>query len=294
MPKILNPTWLDEIGLKSGLLRFKNENIEDYRIRLTSHIHNLPESNQASFLEKLSTLIGEENIELFNIDLVKDEKGIPVAEDPRIEITSSFLKVWKNYEETKDNPDLSLDIHNKEESYFLKDVYEKLITLDFIVVEPLTWNKGLHYYKSKNLAYSNTDGYTYSFPLSGIKINELPNQYIKNAIFSSKFRYSIDVGYLIHEQLDREDGDYHLDKVNGIVFSSLIGGGEVSYSYRKFPFKIKWEFIRSLPVNDSDIDFIFKNNLIGKEGLPERLLLNGYGAKINNEILAIHSLQWGK
>ena len=57
MPKILNPTWLDEIGLKSGLLRFKNEDIETYRERLITHVHNLPKSNQENFLKKLRVLI---------------------------------------------------------------------------------------------------------------------------------------------------------------------------------------------------------------------------------------------
>ena len=290
----LHSTYIDEIGFRFGFPRFESESLEHYRKRLFQHISDLPEATQKSFFSTLNRYIGDMDKQVFTIEpvLVHDAvKNIDtfLAPDLKIEIDSCFFRVWSDFKNKPDEPEVELDIWNRGTGYFLKDVYEAVEGLDFVTI---TANrKSWQYWKSSHLKCNSTSLYKVNHLLDGSKIHKLPNKNIDTITFTDKVAFK-------NEVYDYEDmnysGDYFVDYIEGLAFSYVPGRGSCDYSYYDFPFKIHWQTARSFALNDKSVDHITKDWLINSENKEQRLLLNSYGAKIANEILQIHPLQWGK
>ena len=92
-----------------------------------------------------------------------------------------------------------------------------------------------------------------------------------------------------------EVGKYYIDYLNGVIFTYEFVSGFLSYSYKKFPYRLFWQPIRSWPYNDSDKDYRMKDSMIADDtGTVAPLLLNEKGAKIANAVLGVHPLGWGE
>ncbi|MBM08009.1 MAG: hypothetical protein CMF69_00295 [Magnetovibrio sp.] len=294
---IQNATWIDEVGIKIGLPRFRDEDVAFYRKRILSFLNNPVESNQQGFIDNQHYPLPIKEKEMFEISLKEYEAdGFRwlQAEDPRVEIASCFLRVWSNYSKGGE-PDLELLLSDRENGYFVEDVYNALSSLDFIEVKKLSRDGDWEFLRSENLKYSNSLGYMSGELLQGNQMTKLSRRYIEDIFFENDTAYFEEVESFDLLQWNLPQlGQYYVDKVEGIVWSTKNGRESCSYSYRKFPMTIYWQPIKSVPINDKSIDYLFKDNLINKDGREERLLLNSYGARIVNEILAFHSLQWGK
>lgn len=294
-------TSLDELGILLGLPRLESEPIEDYRKRLTLQAEQRPNQSENSFISTISRNVGLFEQDIFEIDLVLDANGDPIAPAPRIEITSCFLRVWSNYPD--EAPELEIDIYNRGEGYFLKGVEDKLNSLSFISVkviaeQPDQEEDSYKYKKSWNLKICDTDKIVHRGTLLRTKMNRFydghrrPIKYIHNVLFSSPEIFENQVSS--YDSL-ASSGDYYIDSTNGIIFSESIGRGNISFEYRDFPFVLSYQPVKVLPFDDSDIDHIKKDYLVSDEsGLEERLVLNSYGAKVTNAVLKAHSLQWGE
>ena len=300
--RVLPSSWLDEIGTKYGMPRFKKEDYRSYRRRVLDHIRHLPEPTEKSYLRTINRTVGLEPKHLLEIKpkLIWDEvleEYKTLVPDPYIEIDSGFLRVFSGGgmgEELDDTePVIELDIVNRSGAYFLKDVFDALDTVDFLEVKPLVNLDDWKYKKSSHLAYGNTLGVRQSHGLIGSRINLLQNNHIIDIRFENDYNFANEIVAQDETGLSN-DGDYHIDYVDGIVFSKLPAVGNCFYTYRKFPYHLTWQPVKAYPFNDKSIDHLIKDNLINEDGIEERLLLNSYGAKIVNEILAIHPLQWGK
>tara|TARA_Y100001970_G_C14250877_1_gene871779 strand:- start:968 stop:1855 length:888 start_codon:yes stop_codon:yes gene_type:complete len=292
--KIINSTWLDEIGLKLGLIRFRNESLESFHQRCLLQARDLPEPTQISFVRTLSRTIGEQNIDIFKISPIKVNEFRITANDLRVEVDSCFFRVWSDYKNKKESPDLELNIRDRNGAYFLKDIYEELKKLDFINLKLMPRGKW-KYLKSKNLMYGSTDRYVSSYSLEeGSGLTKLKHNYIKNINFYNQSLEGSFVKEVSSRAEVRKKGQYYVDYVNGNVHSKGIDVGSCDYSYSQLPYTIKWQPVNTIPVNDKSYSYISKENLINENGKEERLLLNPYGAKIANKILLAHSLQWGE
>ena len=293
-----NSTWLDDQGLKLGFIRFENENIIDYRKRVLHYLNNLPENTEQGFIDSQNLELGKKDRALFEIHLKRyeaDDEIWNVALDPRVEIDSNFFRVWSNYRETENNPDLEVDLRNRKDGYFLEDIFNKVKELDFIEVKVLDEFDNWKYLKSQNLKHSTSLDFVSKESLRSIQYVKLVNENIRDIFFENTSVYTKEVNsYDLVDWEDFKNSNYYVDKVKGRIWSTRNGSGSCTYSYHAFPFKIMWQVAKTVPFNDKSIDHLIKDNLINENGLSERLLLNSYGARIVNEILATHSLQWGK
>ena len=292
--KQINSIWLDEIGVKLGIFRFKNESLESFHKRCLLQARDLPEPTQQSYIRTLGRTLALDTLKIFKISPVKTGEFSLLTPDLRIETDSCFLRVWSDYKNKKDFPELEINIYERGEKYFLKDVYEELKKLDFInlkVMQQGNWK----YRKSKNLMYGNTDRYVSNFPLEENNgLTKLKHKHIRyinfyNTSLEGSFVKEVDTRGGVNKR-----GEYWIDYVNGNVHSKGLDVGSCDYSYSQFPYYINWQPVNVLPVNDKSFNFISKDNLINENGKEERLLLKPYGAKIANKILLAHSLQWGE
>ena len=292
---------LDEVGISLGLQRLPEESLDAYRKRLALQAEDRPRVDERSFIDTISRTVGLFEERIFEIDLVLDGDGDPVAAAPRIEVSSCFLRVWSNYGTS--DPELVMDIYNRGKGYHLGDVYTSLNALSFITVTelpetPVEDKDSYKYKRSWFLKCGNTDALEFQGGLRRSRMNNLYNadgterKYIHNCLF--------DAGRIfLTEKASYDDlaepGDYYVDYTEGIVFTYITADGTVSYEYRKFPYTLKLQPVKVFPLYDKDIDHLRKDYLIkDSTGIKDRLQLNPYGAKLVNDMLRAYPLQWGE
>lgn len=281
------PTGLDELGLRIGLNRLEDETEVEYRQRLLLQLRRPPGASQVDYIASVGRTVGLLDELIWSIDLVLED-DVPIASDPRIEITSSRFKVWSDY--SNSILELDLDIYHRSGNYFLIDVYNVLSALDFISISTIT-TEDVDYWSSSKLMISNSDGYVNNERLKSSKLNQLEYNYINQALFSASHIFNTEVA---NADLVLNPGDYYIDKTNGRVFSFDIASSVISYSYRAFPFMIYWQPVRVYALNDADIKERLYSELVNTSGELEYSLLNERGAFIYNQVLKQHPLQWGK
>jgi len=278
----------DELGLHLSMPRLPEESLPSYRNRLLLQARKPPGASEQDYIKTLNRTVGQFEQRMFSIDLVLDSSGEPIAADPRVEINSTHIYVWSDY--NNNVLDLELNIWERGAGYFLYQVYNALNSLTFLSTSVLA--SGYEYLRSWNLAYGNTDGQVYRRSLGPSGMVNLEQRYIRDILFTLPQIFDNVVS--TQESLS-EPGDYFIDKTNGVLWSRDLAAGDCTFSYRDFPYTVWWQPIKAVPLNDGDIDHLLKDNLLeDTKGEEERLLLKPYGAKIVNEILSVHPLQWGK
>jgi hypothetical protein len=286
--KSLYPNGLDDIGVYLGLPRLPNETLADYQRRLLLEARDPSGSTQAKFVRSVGRRVGEFARPIFEVDLVLDGDGVPLAVDPYVEITSSYIRLYDDYE--NDSIDVELNFFDRTNGYFLRDVWTAIDASTIFTIVAL--DDSYDFLQSRYLRYGNSDKYVYSELLRSSVENRLQFSNVKE--FSPK-----QLGVFINEVVDVAsivaNGDYYIDYYNGIIFSYNIQSGYVSYVYRDFPFRIIYEPVHVWPLNDPDKKEFFKSNLISDTtGAGEKVLLTSTGAEIINDVLNVHPMTWGR
>jgi len=294
--KLLPSSWLDELAIRQGLFRFSNEGHQAFRRRVMAHLRSFPKPTEKSFMETLSMNVGLAPVPLLNIHLKEVWNDITneintLAPDPYISISATRIKIWSDLE----NDALALDLSflEKENGRFLSDIFSALESLDFITVEYLCDTSVWGTRDSRNLRYGDSRELVLNEPLDAATANRLDHNYIEEVSFINEFSYSRELPDTDPTDLV-QDGDYHIDYRNGIVFSVTPGPGNCTYTRRVFPFCLYWDPVRAYPLYDEDANNLIYDLSIGDDGKAQRNVLNSSGADLVNEILQIHPLQWGE
>lgn len=285
--KFLVPNGLDELGFKLGMTRFDNETLADFRRRLLLEARDPAGASQDDFIRSIGRQVALFDIPVFEISLITDANAVPLAPDPYIEVTSTHLRAYSDFDNSV--LDFELNIIDRDSAYFLKDVYASFTASSFFSVKIL--DDDYAYKKSRQLKYANTNRF---FPAE-----RLSQSFEHKLMFGNiKTLHAQAFDVFINEKTSQndlaEDGDFYIDYVNGVIFTHSMMKAFVSYVYREFPYRLLWQPVRTFPFNDPDIDFLIKDTLIDdNDAQPQHLLLNSHGAEIVNKILSIHSLGWG-
>lgn len=286
--QIAIPVGLDEAGLRLGLERVPNEPLADFRRRLLAEARDPATSSEDSFIRGVGRKIGELDKLVLTVDLVLDSNGEPLAADPYLEITSTHLRAYYNYDERQ--VDVEVFFENRNDGYWLVDVYNALAASSYfsVVTEP----EYSAYIRSRTLRYGTSSKYRQQHPLFPSYQNKLRHKYIKDIRFSatSIFNNSVaDVSSVAN------DGDYYVDSTEGVVISNATADGTCNFSYADFPYKVYSQVVRSVPLNDEDLKYRLMDELISDEtGLPDRVNLSPDGARVYNQVLLAHPLGWGE
>lgn len=286
--KITVPTGLDELGYYYGLKRFQNETLAHYRQRLLEEAKEPAGASQEEFNASVSRQLGFLREAVFEIDVARDVNDIPLIENPYIKVDANSLTLYSDY--SADEIELVFDFNDRADSYFMQDLIDGINTSVYYTATELITN----YDKllSKNIMYGTNERIVSNFGLKASRSNKLANTFI-NSFHCNAFE-------LFREEVStadgiEADGEFYLDRVNGVVITNDNQYGFCSYSYFQIPYTIYRVPVKAWPLNSDDIDSRFKSKLISDDtGLLEYKQLNSFGARVINEMLKIHPLGWGK
>jgi hypothetical protein len=285
------PNGLDELGLDLGLRRLPNETLAHFRNRLIQEGREPAGASQEQYIRTTNRQAGILEQPIFEIDLVRDGDDIPLADDPFIEITSTWLRAYSDYESEVLDFELNL-VDRSGGGYFLRDVEAAFTASTFFSLDVVPQDANYQFLRSNHLRYDSTDRVVLSEALFESRSNKLDNKLIKSLRADAAHLFKNEVAT---PSLIVSAGDFYIDYLNGVVFTEDIGAGFVSYTYRLFPYTMFWQAVNIYPANDKDIDYLHKHTLISDTtGLPEHLVLNSEGARITNNTLQVHPLGWGK
>jgi hypothetical protein len=286
--KFLIPNGLDEIGLRLGLHRFDFETLGAYRRRLLLEARERSGPTQFEFIRSLNRRVGQFDIPFLDIGLLLDSNNVPLAPDPYIEITSTHFRAYSDY--GGGVLDIELNLVDRDEGYFLRDVVAAFVGSTSFSLTIIDTN---HTYKlSSHLRYDNSNRFVRSEFLLESRSNKLAKSYVREIYPEASFHFQEEVLSLA---LVDGEGKYYVDYTSGVVFTYEPARGIIAYTHREFPFRLWWQSVRPWPYNDDDYNHLHKDVLVSDAtGLEEHLLLNSEGAKIANEILALHPLGWGE
>lgn len=278
---VLVPSGLDEAGLRLGMTRLPAESLFDFRRRCLLEARSPSGASQREFINSVNRQVGLFDVPAFTVDVVRTG-GEPDANDPYVEITSSFVRVYSDY--SSGVPDLELEFKNYR---FVSDIVTAINAHSDFTCTAIGAAGVL---ASRNLRYENNKRYVHRQALLAGNSNYLGKTLVRdfwadnNIVFKSQKNTATAVG---------TDGDWYLDGTNGVVITHLPQAGEVSFSYVQFPFRVYWQPVRAYPCNDADIDYLHKDLLYDDDGEQLPLKLNSEGAEVINALYGAHPLQWG-
>jgi hypothetical protein len=283
----LLPNGLDEIGLDLGLQRIDGESLSNYRRRLLLESRDHGGPSEQNVIRGINRKVGEFDIPVFEITLVRDVNNEPIAADPYIEVTSTFLRAYNDW--TGEELDFELNLVERDDAYFLREVKTAFDASTYFDLEVI--DDDYEFKRSDHLRFDNTERHVIAEILRNSVENDLEFELLRD-IYPQAFQlFENEVAGLASVT---EAGDFFVDYTNGVVYTFEVQGGLISYSYKLFPYTLYWQLIRAWPYNDPDKVFLLKDTLINDVGLEDQLVLNPEGARLANEVIAVHPLGWGE
>ena len=321
--KVPIPVTLDDIALRHSLIRFPDESLTEFRDRVLAEVRSPSDVTQISYISELGRQLGLKDTIVCSISLTLLD-GEPIATDPYLEITSTKLRYYSDWDSGVPDIDINL-LYRAETLSAVTDpvgsgVYDSTLSTDLVlqilqalvaeatltVTMPREWDtldlsidntirdswiQDVGARLALNFKFSNTDNARHLIRTAISSQQVLPHQNIRDIRFENQLIFK-NLKDSISEVA--ESGDYYVDFINGVVYSHDEADGYMSYTYRDFPFDLVWQPVRAYPYNDSDLDLRHKDLLIDEDGVERNLLLNHEGAMIANQVLRIHPLGWGE
>lgn len=279
---MLIDTELDEIGRGKSLNRFVGETQINFKDRIYLSTIKPPRPNIDYYTFASCNHMNLFQKKIFSIELV--DSVLDPNSLPRIEILGNSIEIWR-----KQNEDSVLKIHFDNPKYrFMKDLKNALEKLDFIKVELFEYEDFL---ETKNLLQKNSDRINSEIFLVQSQIQIFNQKYIDNYSTNNPIASYIEKN---SKEEIASDGEYFLDKINGLLYTNVENKGFATIMYQDFPFIVEWSPIKILELNDESCKSLFYKNQINEEGKPYLNELNSYGAKNINEILKDNRLYWDK
>lgn len=279
VPKtILLPNGLDEMGLKRSITRLPEERLGSFKRRILLE-HRDPQDNSfMQFKKSPCRQLGELEKAVCRVNIIDSD-----ITNPRLLVTSSKFYFWLD---ATTDPDIELELTNRDNGYFLEDIIDALNALTEIDVEILDSN--YQYRKSLQLRVDDSSKSATDLLLESYE-NRLTYGYVSDYKFSDPLVF-------MTEKANPEDvtvsGDFYVDDINGVVLSYDLQHGYATYTYSDFPYLLWWQPVRVFELNDPDVDFLIKDTLQADSG-EEHRLLNSLGTRYVNELLLQHPLEWG-
>lgn len=281
--KIKVPNSLDSLGLELSLVRFNHETLEAFRNRILAEVRDPSGPTEQQYFKTLNRKLSLLELPVLEIDLVYVD-GEPTAVDPYLEVTSTMLRFYSDYENQV--LDCEMAIHTRET--WLTDVVTLLSGSSHLDVTQLEDYQA--YLPAGRLAYSNTIAWTDAEVLPQRRVAKLFHGLIRDFYPEAIELFTNDVGTPDNISVV---GDYCIDKVNGVLFTLSDMRSLVSYSYSQFPFVLRWQPVRAYPLQDPDCKYAHTTAQLGDTG-PVYVRNNALGAEIANHVLSVHPLTWGK
>lgn len=280
--KMLIDTELDEIGRNKSLNRYKNESQVNFKDRIYLSSIKPPRPNIDYYSFATSNHLNLFQKKIFSIELV--DKLINPEDLPKIEILGNSMKVWR---EQSQEPVLMIHFDNPEYR-FMKDLKAALERLDFLKIEAWDYED---FMETKNLIQKGSSKIESEIFLRSSQLQILGKKYIENYATNNPIASYIEKNS--KEEIGK-DGEYYLDKINGLLYTNVENKGFATIMYQDFPFILEWSPVKIIEVNDESCKSLFYKEQVDEEGNLRLTELNSYGAENINKILKDNRLYWDK
>ena len=282
------PSMLDEFGLRLGLQRADSETMQSYRRRLLLEARDPSGPTEGQYINGVNRRVAEFDTKVFQIDLILDGSGDPVAADPYVEITSTHLRAYNDY--ANGTLDIELNLTDRADAYFLNDVVAGFVGSIYFT---LTTQDGYSVYlRSDHLKYDSTARFIKQEVLKPSRENRLKYRFINNIYAQATEVFQVEVATAA---LVAAEGEYWIDYDEAVIITYDPMRGSMAYSYREFPYTVWWQTVRAWPYNDVDKSYrLYDTQIDDDTGLAVYTLLNSKGAELVDTVLAVHPLGWGK
>lgn len=280
--RMLIDTELDEIGRNKSLNRFKNESQVNFKDRIYLSSIKPPRPNIDYYSFATSNHLNLFQKKIFSIELV--DELINPEDLPKIEILGNSIEVWR-----EQSQESVLMIHFDNPEYrFMKDLKAALERLDFLKIEAWDYED---FMETKNLIQKKSSKIESEIFLRSSQLQILGKKYIESYVTNNPIASYIKKNS--KEEIEK-DGDYYLDKINGLLYTNVENKGFATIMYQDFPFIVEWSPVKIIEVNDESCKSLFYKEQVNEEGNLRLTELNSYGAKNINKILEDNRLYWDK
>lgn len=280
-------TDTDIIGNILGLPRLKDESLSTYRKRLLGETTERSGASQKELIATLSRRVGKFDLPVFDIDVIRDSNGEPLATNPKVEITSSHLYCYANADST---PIVTINFYDRADGMFLLDIVAAFSGNTYFTLTTLSDYST--YLKSQNLRFDSSLNYVNNEILLDSVQNNLKNSLIVDIFPTNPQLFKTEVNSLASVT---DIGKYYVDYTNGVIFTYESMGGLIGYTYNKFPFRVFWQPLKIYPYIDEDKKFFHRESIIDDDtGLESYDILNSKGVNIANLVYGVHPIHWGK
>lgn len=239
-------TNLDEIGIGLSTRRLPEESMASYRRRLYALSTNPPDATLKGYARTAPLQLGEFDTLVGLIELRLDSNDEPLALDPFIEITAGRIKFWHDYD--AELLDFECWFNDRTNGYWLRDIKVNIDASSYFNI--IRYEDTLDYLKSFNLRVQNSRGME-SEVLSGGTSHKLKHGLIRDLWLNDAFNFITEKA--AYDGLT-EQGDFFVDKLNGVIWTYGPNTSTLNYSYRQFPFRLYWNPVRAFELADLDYD----------------------------------------
>lgn len=280
------PNVLDDIGVELSLPRNTQESLANYRRRLAGEAFGPDRTLSDGLYRSLTRHIGERELRVFDIDIIRDANNNPIAADPYIEITSTRLKAYNDH--ANNTVSVEVDFTNNTNGQFLADVVAAFSGNAYFTVDTkVDYNQ---YLVSTKLLVCNSSKYAEEL-IRKATVYKTAEPLIDDIWFSN-------AQVFVTEEADVNDvdadGKFNVNKTEGVITAYNNINSIVSYTYRKFPFDVYYVPVRGFEW-DSDVKYLaYDQQISDATGTLEHTLLNPEGASLLAKVCELNPLQWGE
>ena len=280
--KILARTSLDEIGMSKSLPRLKSEKMYDYKCRVERAANNPPEPNFDSVSEYINLSLGVREKKIFK--LRSQEEGV----FPRLKVDSCFVYLFKDVLDDSE-AELIKKWNYIEEIRYVYELIEEINKFNFVKAEYFL-EEDVKYLEVRNLKIQDSLIRVESQLLNQTPVNRLKFKNIK-------YYHTSDTNVYLNEVSSPDKmkikGDFHFNRIEGVLFSFLNPIGSISYKYYEDEYYVVWQPVKTWLLNDEAREERIKTTLRIK-GKEERKVLTREGCEIINESLKLDPINWGE
>ncbi len=280
-------TGLDDTGATLSMQRLPGETLIDFRKRLYLEIRDPGGPTEADLYRIIGRHLGLLQYPVFQIDLIMDG-DTSLAVDPYIEITSTRIRLYDDYE--NNSLEMEIDLYLDEDGKFLIDLKTRIDTSLFFTLTTLV--DDYDYLLGSLLKMDSSIRFIPGESLLTNRVNKLRHGNIREFWATQVDLFTEEKN--IYDDLT-ELGDYYIGYFDGVVWTRDPGKGFVSYTYRDFPFYFVYSEVRAEAVNDSDLAYLLYDPVISDvTGEDEFTKLSPKGGWLYNQIAAKHMMGWGE
>ena len=245
-------------------------------------------------INNLTRDLGLPREQAIQIDLKRNSAGEPIASNPRADILSNRVVLYKDWRPDEDETaiiDKEIRIYSPDDpGYFLEGLVAEINTSECFSAILYDVRGNLH---STNLIRKTSDFVIFHDPIKADIQNDLTGDII---IQDSLYFDETEIFETEVSGTPAAEGEYQIDYLTGKVysFSNPSGNYTVTYNTALFPMEVDYSLVKIYTLQDDDFADELFDKKTADSGEELRGLPNTEGAEVFHQLFKETNIFWGK